>query len=225
MINSILSTENFLHSFEILVKTFARHPHATRINIVSTKYFGQSFSRLLSRELRVNSTAIHIAFYQVSKQLVRNNMKIYIFVVCWVAVLTAVSGDFTALPLQSVENFSDADDVVVKNEMIRSEQSLISKMIERGKILVKSIPKTGLKLAGRVWDFVPTPATIFNVSKQTLIGLPQELIAYAVNSVCKCFRNVCACLWFGLCALCVLYYNCFHVFRLIQAVQPSISMQ
>lgn len=117
-------------------------------------------------------------------------MKIYIFVVCCGAVLTAVSGDFTALPLHSAENFSDVDDVVVKNEMIRSEQSLISKMIERGKILVKSIPKTGLKLAGRVWDFVPTPATIFNVSKQTLIGLPQELIAYAVNSVCKCFRTI-----------------------------------
>lgn len=66
-----------------------------------------------------------------------------------------------------------------------SERGLISRMIERGKILVKSLPRT-LKLAGgRVLDFVPKPETIFNVGKQTLIGLPQEAIAYAVNSVCE----------------------------------------
>lgn len=67
-----------------------------------------------------------------------------------------------------------------------NDRSLISKMIERGKILMKSLPKTGIKIAGNVLKFVPTPETIFNVGKQALIGLPQELIAYAVNSVCKC---------------------------------------
>lgn len=112
-------------------------------------------------------------------------MKFYIFLICCVVWFVSVSGDFNALPLRSVENISDEDDGVVMSEMIRSEKSLISKMIERGKILLKTIPKTGLKLAGRVWDFIPTPETIFNVSKQTLIGLPQELIAYAVHSVCK----------------------------------------
>lgn len=61
---------------------------------------------------------------------------------------------------------------------------LISKMIERGKLLVKSLPRT-LKLAGSVFNLVPKPETIFNVGKQALIGLPQEAIAYAVNSVCK----------------------------------------
>lgn len=68
--------------------------------------------------------------------------------------------------------------------VVPAETGLISKMIERGKILMKAIPRTGLKLAGRVWDVIPTPETIFNVGKQTLIGLPQELIAYAVHSVC-----------------------------------------
>lgn len=68
----------------------------------------------------------------------------------------------------------------------RNEPSVISRMIERGKTLMKAIPRTGIKLAGRVLDFIPTPETIFNVSKQTLIGLPQELIAYVVNKVCKC---------------------------------------
>lgn len=118
----------------------------------------------------------------------KKKMKLYIFfVIGCVALFASVSGDFSAVSPSSAESISDEDDFVVKNGMIRTEQSLISKMIERGKILVKSIPKTGLKLAGRVWNFVPTPETIFNVSKQTLIGLPQELIAYAVNSVCMCF--------------------------------------
>lgn len=118
-------------------------------------------------------------------------MRYYIFVICCAALFTSVTCNFGVFQPQNAESVSGGDDLAVKNEMIRSEQSLISKMIERGKILVKSIPKTGLKLAGRVWNFIPTPETIFNVSKQTLIGLPQELIAYAVNSVCKCFRTVC----------------------------------
>lgn len=117
-------------------------------------------------------------------------MKFYIFVIGCVALFTLVSGDFSALSPPSAAIIRDGSDIVAEKEMIRSEKSLISKMIERGKILMKSIPKTGLKLAGRVWDFVPTPETIFNVSKQTLIGLPQELIAYAVNSVCKYFWKV-----------------------------------
>lgn len=71
----------------------------------------------------------------------------------------------------------------------KSESSVITKMIERGKSLMKAIPQTGIKLAGRVLDFIPTPETVFNVSKQTLIGLPQELVAYAVNKVCKCFEK------------------------------------
>lgn len=70
-----------------------------------------------------------------------------------------------------------------------SDKGVISKMIERGKILWKSIPRTGLKLAGRVFDYVPKPETIFRFGKHALVGLPQELIAYAVNSVCKCFKR------------------------------------
>lgn len=134
---------------------------------------------------------VEFNFIEFRSNRSQSKMKFYIFVICCVALCTWVSGDFSALPVQRAENISDGDDIAVTNEMIRSEQSLISKMIERGKILMKSIPKTGLKLAGRVWDIVPTPETIFNVSKQTLIGLPQELIAYAVNSVCKCHCRVC----------------------------------
>lgn len=66
-----------------------------------------------------------------------------------------------------------------------SERGLISKMIERGKLLLKSLPRTLKFAGGRVLNLVPKPETIFRVSKQALIGLPQEAIAYAVNSVCK----------------------------------------
>lgn len=66
-----------------------------------------------------------------------------------------------------------------------SERGLISKMIERGKLLLKSLPGTIKVTADRVFNLVPKPETIFRVSKQALIGLPQEAIAYTINSMCK----------------------------------------
>lgn len=64
------------------------------------------------------------------------------------------------------------------------DRSLITKMIERANILMKSIRRTGIQLAGSVLKLVPTSETIFNVGKNALIGLPQELIAHAINSAC-----------------------------------------
>lgn len=77
---------------------------------------------------------------------------------------------------------------------VQSEKSFFNKMFERGKLLFKNLRKTGVKLAGQVGSFVPTPETLFRVSKHALIGLPQELIAYTVNTVCsyshhRCSRN------------------------------------
>lgn len=87
------------------------------------------------------------------------------------------------------DNFRSIESNEMSSEM-SSERGLISKMIERGKLLVKSLPRT-LKLAGgRVLNWVPKPETIFNVGKQALIGLPQEAIAYAVNKVCKCLKAI-----------------------------------
>lgn len=75
-----------------------------------------------------------------------------------------------------------------------SDRGLISKMIERGKHFLKSIPGTIKVTADRVFNLVPKPETIFRVSKQALIGLPQEAIAYAVNSMCKYFILVLKCI-------------------------------
>ena len=78
---------------------------------------------------------------------------------------------------------------------MQAHGGIISKMIERGKLLIKSLPKT-FKLAGRVFNLLPKPESIFNIGKQALIGLPQEAIAFAVNAVCEWIENttyVCAC--------------------------------
>lgn len=70
------------------------------------------------------------------------------------------------------------------------ENNFLNKMISRGKTLIKSLPKFTVKLAGSIKNLIPSPETIFNVSKQTLIGLPQEVIAYAVHSVCSAAVHV-----------------------------------
>lgn len=83
----------------------------------------------------------------------------------------------------------ERDSFQSKSESIESTASdggLLSKMFARGKLLLKSIPGTIKVTADRVFNLVPTPETIFRVSKQALIGLPQEVIAYTVNSMCKC---------------------------------------
>lgn len=66
----------------------------------------------------------------------------------------------------------------------QNESSFFNKMFERGKLLFKSFRKSGVKIAGQVGSFIPTPETIFRLSKHTLIGLPQELIAYTINTFC-----------------------------------------
>lgn len=75
--------------------------------------------------------------------------------------------------------------LLVAGQNDEQERGLINKMISRGKALIKSLPRMTVKLAGSVRNLIPSPETIFNVSKQTLIGLPQEVIAYAVHSVCS----------------------------------------
>lgn len=90
--------------------------------------------------------------------------------------------DDDALPFETDKFISEE-----KSEA-QSDKSFINKMVERGRLLFKNLRKTGAKLAGQVGSFIPTPETIFRVSKHALIGLPQELIAYTINTVCKCFN-------------------------------------
>lgn len=105
------------------------------------------------------------------------------FVVC-LAVLVITSAAVVSAFEEDALSFERDGIRSMESTEMSSERGLISRMIERGRMLVKSLPGT-FKLAGRALDFVPKPETIFNLGKQTLIGLPQEAIAYAVNSVCK----------------------------------------
>lgn len=89
------------------------------------------------------------------------------------------------ISFMSISTVRSEIQITKENEISNNDRSLISKMIERGKIIMKAIPKTGLKLAEKAWNFIPSPETIFKAGKQTLIGLPQELIAYTVNSFCE----------------------------------------
>lgn len=109
-------------------------------------------------------------------------MKFSIFFVLCIVFVASGHCDFSSI------SYDDYDSAVAEYGKISLDTSLISKMIERGKIIVKSIPKIGIKLAGRVWNFIPTPETIFNLSKQTLLGLPQQVIAYAIDKFCECLH-------------------------------------
>lgn len=51
--------------------------------------------------------------------------------------------------------------------------------------MLKAIPDTGMRLANVILDFIPTPEAIFNLNKQLLVAVPIELIAYAIDQVCK----------------------------------------
>ena len=61
----------------------------------------------------------------------------------------------------------------------------IRELIHRGRLAVTTFSKTTVKFAGRVWEFVPTPETVFNIGKQVLIGLPQEVLAYGIDKFCS----------------------------------------
>lgn len=61
----------------------------------------------------------------------------------------------------------------------------LNSIIQRGKQLLKILPQLGIVVAGKVFNYIPTPSEIFNFSKQLLVGMPQEIIAYAIDFVCK----------------------------------------
>lgn len=76
-----------------------------------------------------------------------------------------------------------------KNSAVITSASFSAKrlydILKRGKDLLKFLPRLGIIVAGKFLDFIPTPSEILNFGKQTLMGLPQEVIAYAIDSVCR----------------------------------------
>lgn len=62
---------------------------------------------------------------------------------------------------------------------------ILAILLRRGKELIKMLPRLGIVIAHRLLDHIPSPAQLLNFGKQILIGLPQEVIAYAIDVVCK----------------------------------------
>lgn len=58
-------------------------------------------------------------------------------------------------------------------------------MFQRGREMMQQLPSMGLMAGGKIISDVPTPMEIFHYSKQTLLGLPNDVFAYVVDSVCK----------------------------------------
>jgi hypothetical protein len=45
--------------------------------------------------------------------------------------------------------------------------------------------QTGVGIAKKIPDLIPTPENLYQVSKQTLIGLPFELLISGIDKLCK----------------------------------------
>lgn len=60
----------------------------------------------------------------------------------------------------------------------------LAAMLERGRALLALLPRMLVIVARNVVERIPTPADIITFGKQTLIGLPQEVIAYAFDQFC-----------------------------------------
>lgn len=75
-----------------------------------------------------------------------------------------------------------ADETDVQEASVSRVLKLI---LWRGRELIKILPRLGIVVARRLLDHVPSPAQVLNFGKQVLIGLPQEVIAYAIDLVCE----------------------------------------
>lgn len=89
--------------------------------------------------------------------------------------------------LESLTN-ATRDQTAAANETDVQEASVsrvLKLILWRGRELIKILPRLGIVVARRLLDHVPSPAQVLNFGKQVLIGLPQEVIAYAIDLVCE----------------------------------------
>lgn len=87
----------------------------------------------------------------------------------------------------------DDDKNVMSNQVVQWDKNdddistsiRLRTMFQRGKEMLRVLPKLGVILMRKLVDHIPNPREVLNFGKQTLIGLPQEIVAYAINAVCK----------------------------------------
>lgn len=88
--------------------------------------------------------------------------------------------------LESLTNATDNHEPRPDNEIQEAGVSrVLTIILRRGKELIKILPRLGIVIAKRLLDHVPSPAQVLNFAKQVLIGLPQEVIAFAIDVVCE----------------------------------------
>lgn len=88
--------------------------------------------------------------------------------------------------LESLTNVTKDQQTPEENEIQEASVSRVLNIIlRRGKELIKILPRLGIVVAKRLLDHVPSPEQVLNFAKQVLIGLPQEVIAFAIDVVCE----------------------------------------
>lgn len=95
-----------------------------------------------------------------------------------------------------LEMFDDNQNIM-SNEIVQwdehdediSTSIRLRNMFQRGKEMLRLLPKLGMILMRKLVDHIPTPREVLNFGKQTIIGLPQEVVAYAINAVCKSYTS------------------------------------
>jgi hypothetical protein len=65
--------------------------------------------------------------------------------------------------------------------------SLAGKVADVGKLSGRA----GVGIVKKIPDLIPTPENLYQVSKQTLIGLPFELLLSGIDKLCKFARKQC----------------------------------
>lgn len=105
------------------------------------------------------------------------------------------SDDVIEIASNAVEDFGVLDSLTnATNNQARPEENEVQEanvsrvltiILRRGKELIKILPRLGIVIAQRLLDHVPSPAQVLNFAKQVLIGLPQEVIAFAIDVVCE----------------------------------------
>lgn len=62
--------------------------------------------------------------------------------------------------------------------------------IHKGKDALIQLGRTGVNILGNVHKIIPTPEAVFQASKDVFLGLPQEVIVYAIDAYCNVASHV-----------------------------------
>lgn len=88
-------------------------------------------------------------------------------------------------PEQSADSIGSVLNYVGKKVSIWTRASrMLTAIMRRGKRLYDKIPLLATATGRALVDHLPTTTEILNYGKQTLLGVPQEVIAYAFNTFC-----------------------------------------